>query len=451
MSVYDLLLDFTFASILILISQFLRAKVTILQKLFMPASLIAGFLGLFLGKRFLNVIPFSDNIGSYAGALIIIVFTTIGINGFTSNEGGTKDVVKRATSYMLYRFFLFFLQLSLPIAVTLLVLCKVFPNLNPGFGMLLASGFYGGHGTAAAVGATFADLGWAEANDLAVTFATVGILSGIIGGLAFIKWAARKKHTVYIKDFAYSTGALRTGLIPKEERISMGDETISPVSLDSLGFNLSIILACGGLGYALNKFILKPYVISGIPDMTCGFLIGLLFFLVFRKTKVYDYMDKKVNSRISGAATDFLVFFAVASINTTVIIENIVPLLVLILVGLFCTFLCVVPFGYRMNKDSWFERSIFVFGQFTGVFATGFVLLRIVDPENKCAAIEDTAMTPYMYFVEAFVWAATPAALMAGKGWLLVALYGGLAVVSLVLGIIGKMWYKEPLNERKAV
>ncbi len=48
-------------------------------------------------------------------------------------------------------------------------------------------------------------------------------------------------------------------------------------------------------------------------------------------------------------------------------------------------------FGPAMNRGSWFERSIFVFGYSTGVFAIGFILLRIVDPENRSKTLNDTA------------------------------------------------------------
>lgn len=70
MSVYDILADFAYASALILVGQFLRSKVTFFQKFFIPASMLAGFLGLLLGSQFLNVIHFSDAMGSYAGLLV---------------------------------------------------------------------------------------------------------------------------------------------------------------------------------------------------------------------------------------------------------------------------------------------------------------------------------------------------------------------------------------------
>lgn len=292
MSVYDLLIDFGIASVLILIGQLIRAKVKFFQEFFIPASMIAGFLGLLLGKHFLNVLPLSDSISSYAGVLIIIVFTVVGLNGFASSKKGESDsVVKRVLSFTFYRFVIYFMQFALGIAATLTIVKWLVPDINPGFGLLMASGFTGGHGTAAAVGKTFADLGWADASDLGMTFATVGILTGVFGGLAFIKVGARKGWTAYIKDFKFISGDMRTGLVSKENRVSMGEETTSPVSLDSLAFHLCLVLFLAGGGYYLNAHILAPNVIKGIPDFTVSFILALIFFMIFRKTKVYSYVD----------------------------------------------------------------------------------------------------------------------------------------------------------------
>ena len=57
----------------------LRSKVTFFQKFFIPASMLAGFLGLLLGSQFLIVIHFSDAMSSYAGLLVIPMFAIIGM------------------------------------------------------------------------------------------------------------------------------------------------------------------------------------------------------------------------------------------------------------------------------------------------------------------------------------------------------------------------------------
>ncbi len=448
MTVYNFLSDFAIASLFILVGQFLRAKIKFFQEFFIPSSLIAGFTGLLLGKQFLNVLPFSEGAGSYAGMLIIIVFTVVGINGFEIKKGEGAATMRRVTSYNSYRFLAYFMQFALGIAATLLIIQFAIPDLSPGFGILMASGFTGGHGTAAAVGKTFADLGWAEAGDLGMTFATVGILSGVFGGLILIKIATKKGWTAYVKDFKFIDNDLRTGLIAKDHRKSMGQETISSVALDSLGFHVAMVCMVAGGGYLLNSRVLGPYVIKGIPDFTVAYLLGLIFFMIFRNTKVYGYVDKNINSRISGTATDFLVFFGVAMINTKVIVEYALPLTLLILVGFVCVFLLIIPFGYRMSDKSWFERSIFVYGYSTGVFAIGFVLLRIVDPENKSHTVDDTAMTPWLNFCEIFTWSTVPVALLNGQGWFVVGICTLICIVAIIINIVGKMWYKDPMAGR---
>lgn len=255
MTVYSLLMDLCFASILILIGMLIRSKITFVQKSFVPASLIAGFLGLILGPNVLNIIPFSESISSYAGVLTIFVFSSIGINGFSFSANDMKKDLNRMGAHASYKVFVLAAQVAIPIAFSILVISKIVPDINYGFGLLLTAGFYGGHGTAAAVGTTFEKLGWAAATDLAMTTATIGILTGVFGGLIFIKWATRKGYTQYVKDFSQISNDLKTGLIPEEKRVSFGSETISPIALDPLAFHIALLLVPSGLGYLLNQFI----------------------------------------------------------------------------------------------------------------------------------------------------------------------------------------------------
>lgn len=439
MTVYDFFVDFTLASLLILCGQLLRSKLSIFQRFFIPASVLAGFLGLALGPNGLNVLPFSGSIGSYAGILIILVFTVVGLNGFEIQKGSGESQAKRIVGYQIYKIIVWSMQIFVPIVFTMLVLKKIWPDLNDGFGMLMHSGFYGGHGTAAAVGKTFADLGWVEASDIAITFATVGILTGVFGGILLINIAAKKGQTAYLRDFKYVGGDLRTGLIPKENRKPIGEETISSVSLDTLCFHLALVLVIGGGSYLLNQFIGKN-IVSGIPDFTIAFLVALVFFLIMRKTSLYTYIDKNINHRISGTATDYLVFFGIASVRLDVVAAYAGPILLSMLLGWILVALTVYPLGKAFSKYSWFERSIFVYGYSTGVFAIGFVLFRIVDPDNISGTIEDTAMTPITNIAEIAIWSAFPALLASGR-WMLAAGIGLLIfVASFIMAKVTGTW-----------
>ncbi len=60
-----------------------------------------------------------------------------------------------------------------------------------------------------------------------------------------------------------------------------------------------------------------------------AFLTAIVMFLVFRKVGVGDYIDENVVGRISGTATDYLVFFGIASIKLAVIVKYAAPLALL--------------------------------------------------------------------------------------------------------------------------
>lgn len=454
MTVYTLLVDFACASGLILIGMLLRAKIKFVQESFIPASLLAGFMGLILGKNFLNILPFSEDISTYAGLITIFVFASVGINGFSFSPGNMKKDLNRMGTYASYKILIMAAQFCIPIAFSILVISKINPQINNGFGMVLVAGFYGGHGTAAAVGSSFEKLGWAAATDLAMTSATVGILTGIFGGLIFIKWATKKGYTHYVKDFSKISDDLKTGLVKEENRVAMGTDTVSSIALDPLAFHIALILIPSGIGYLLNTYIAERWGLE-FPTFTVAFVIALVMFMLLGKGKkgVYKYVDDKIVNRIGSAATDYLVFFGVASINLPVIVQYALPLGLLMLSGILIVILMLRVMGPAMNNESWFERSIFVYGYSTGVFAIGLTLLRIVDPDNKSKTLTDTAIVGSLNTpIELFAWSAGPAMLLGGQHWTFVGIFALISVICIIINTIFKWWYwKIPLNGRAAV
>ena len=73
----NILYDFCIMSTLLFIAKLIRSKVKIIQKLYIPSSLLGGVIGLLLGKYFLNILPFSTEISNYSSILITILFATM--------------------------------------------------------------------------------------------------------------------------------------------------------------------------------------------------------------------------------------------------------------------------------------------------------------------------------------------------------------------------------------
>ena len=93
------LVDMGFIFALMLVGKFIRVKVKIIQKLFIPPSLIAGLLGLAMGPHGLGWIPFSGNLSSYAAVLIALVFATL---PFSAQKTSVKEVVTRVGPMWVY-------------------------------------------------------------------------------------------------------------------------------------------------------------------------------------------------------------------------------------------------------------------------------------------------------------------------------------------------------------
>ncbi|MDR9749798.1 sodium:glutamate symporter, partial [Paenibacillus taichungensis] len=86
-TIWALMIDISIISGLLLIGTILRAKVKWIQALFLPASMIAGFIGLAFGPSGVNVLPFSDQFSTYPGLLIAVIFAAIPIGAAKVNIG----------------------------------------------------------------------------------------------------------------------------------------------------------------------------------------------------------------------------------------------------------------------------------------------------------------------------------------------------------------------------
>lgn len=410
---WTLLVDVGIVSLLLLLGKFLRAKVRVIQKLFIPPSLLAGLFGLVFGPELLGWLPLSGNMGTYAGILIALVFSCI---PFTSAGRKQSDGTSRVGRMWAYSQSGMLLQWALGGALGLFILSKFWP-VNDAFGIALPTGFCGGHGTAAAVGEAFSNYGIEEMQSLAMTSATVGIIAAVVIGMWLITWGANHGKTAFLSRFEMLPGELRTGILPKDKRSSMGEASFSAISLDSMTFNFAVVAMTALGGYGLAKLIAWFWPVLKLPVFSCAFIVGLLVRWFLNRVKVEEHLSKPIVGHLSGAFTDYLVAFGVASIKLEVVGRYIVPLLILLAVGLLLTLLYVFWIGARIHKTYPFEKSIFTWGWFTGTMAMGIALLRITDPDSKSGCLDDYAFA-YLYIapVEIALVSFAPLAFVNGLG-----------------------------------
>jgi len=439
----NIVLSFSSLCILLIIGKFLRVKVKLLQKLYLPSSVLGGIIGLIL-IQIIGTNTVSDFIHGWVelpGFLINIVFATLFL-GVTIPS--ISVIWKWSGPQLAYGQIVVWGQYLVGMMLVLFLLKGVFgiPDL---FGVIVPVGFEGGHGTAAGLRETFEHLSWIEGSDYCLSSATLGIISAIVIGIILINWAASKgylevleKRDVSLKD--------NTGLYAVDERPSAGNQTTSADSIDSLAFHLSIIgiAVLIGLGIKLGLVGLESLfsrsgestIFIGFPLFPLCMIGGLLIQLFLSKVSKINPVDHTLMQRIGGTALDFLVVAAISTIHLQVVFNNIVPFLLIILSGIIWNVLCIIWLARRLLPDCWFERAIAEMGQSMGVTATGLLLLRIVDPEQKTVATSAFGYKQLLHepFMGGGLWTSTAVLLVAGYGgWIVLAVSSAAIFVWLIV------------------
>ncbi|WP_059103081.1 sodium/glutamate symporter [Shouchella shacheensis] len=398
-------------SMILVMGKWIRLKVPLFQKLFLPSSLIGGFFALLLGPEVLGrvitavsgneVMAFGlfpeDLFEVWSGLpelLINVVFASLFIGFALPN---LKEVWRVGGPQVALGYTISWAQYVVGILLAITILTPFF-NMNPAVGALIEIGFVGGHGTAAGLSGTFEDLGFAEGYDLAVGLATVGILSGVIIGIILVNWAARKGVSQTLRHPDDISIDQKTGIVQKENRESAGEVTTSPMSIEPLALHVGLV----GIAIFIGYFLLEGFVwleavtwgaASGVylfeyvPLFPFAMIGGILLQFILGKMDKRKVVDRATITRIQGLALDLLIVSAMATLALSVIGENIVPFLILSVAGVLLNVFLFLYLAPRMIKRYWFERGMGDFGQSTGVAATGIMLLRVVDPENKSPAL----------------------------------------------------------------
>lgn len=438
MSASDLLMDFAIMSLFLFIAQYLRSRVKILQRILMPSSVVAGLIGLMCGPEFLNLLPLSDAASSYSSVLIVILFSSLFI-GKESNES-FKSTMTHVGDTFLLNTAVTFGQYGVALLFGGLFMLIFFPEVNSGFSLMMPGGFIGGHGVAATFGGAFDELcGWDEAMTVGQTFATIGILSGVLLGTFFINYATKIGATRFITKTSDLPDSMLTGLIPPEEWEPMGHATISSISLEPMVWHLSLVLIASGGGIFIADKIHALIPSLSIPAFSMGMLCAIILQQILKKMKLAKYVHHEVIQRIGNTATDYLVAFAVASIKVSVVVKYAVPLAVLSIFGLLYVVFYLTVICPKLFHNFWFERGIFIFGWSTGVCAIGITLLRVVDPDFRSKTLEDYGMA-YMFIsiIEVVLIATLPGIVV--KGYSLVAGLVSLIIFTVLISICAKLY-----------
>ncbi len=379
-----------------------------LQRLGLPAAVLAGLLGLLIGPHGpWPILPTTIETlwARLPTVLLTLVFATLMLG---RPLPAIRSLWRPAAAQTLLGLTLGFGQYLVG-ALTVLLVLQPWLGVNPLMACLIEVGFEGGHGSAAVMGPIYADLGFSEGNDLGLGMATVGLLaSTVLGGLLVLLaqrcgWLLSRQPnpggTLGLDGSDPSgTGDARLAAGTHQPSCALPERRPQAWSSDLRAWLVNLGLA----GLAVATGVLMQWgidwsaaplegtakvVIDALPVYPLALAGSLLMRLVLERSGTATLACPRMQVSIGGLATDLLITAAMAGLDLPQLAHSWLPLSVLATAGLAWNLLVVIVLAPRILPLDWFERAVIEFGQATGVAASGLLLLGMADPDNRSDAL----------------------------------------------------------------
>ena len=189
-------LSFVLLGIVLLVATLVRKYVPPLRTLYIPASVIAGFLILILGPQILGaltgtsgLIPGAvvDVLSRLPGLMINIVFAGVMLG---KRLPSLRSFWCESAPHFILGSVFSFGQFALGALAVAFILTPFF-GLPAAAGSILELSFAGGHGTIAGMGDILDNAGAPEVVDIGLGLATISMITGVVGGSILVNYAIR--------------------------------------------------------------------------------------------------------------------------------------------------------------------------------------------------------------------------------------------------------------------
>ncbi len=271
--------------------------------------------------------------------------------------------------------------------LAVLLVLQPWLGVSPVMACLIEVAYEGGHGSATAMGASYAALGFPGGQALGLAMATVGLLSStLVGGLVVVLARSR-------------------GWLLADAPGSAPSEPTSTASGDSGGVAAraaawAVNLALAGMAVLTGVALLAGLrwltaglgdgvasVVDALPVFPLAIVGSLLVRLALERSDKAHWASSAVQGQVGTLSADLLITAATAGLDLALLKADWLPLTVLALGGLVWNLAVTLLLAPRLLPDDWFERAVIEFGQATGVAASGLLLLRMADPDDRSDAL----------------------------------------------------------------
>lgn len=378
----------------ILLANVLRRKIMLFQKSMLPTAVLAGFLLLLL--RSLNVInlsaSFLETVTYHALALGFIA-QSLRVPEKQPDDGnltGMKSGALIVSTYMV--------QLVLGLAIALVCVYFVKPDLFPASGLLLPMAYGQGPGQANNVGATYESMGMAGGRSFGLSMAAAGYLCACVVGVVALNVLGRKGKLARAGDKEKVSGSVTTTTTFEHENEIPVAESIDRLSVQAaliaLVYLLTFLLTAGvvwlletlapGLASKVSSLLWGfNFIIGSMVAMACrSVIVGL------RKAKLMNrqYQNNYLLSRLAGLCFDLMIAAGIAGIEISDLTGYWGVFLVMAVLGGVVTYVYLLWVCKKIYPGYVYEGFLSMYGMLTGTISSGVLLLREVDPEFKTPA-----------------------------------------------------------------
>ena len=386
-----------------------------------PEALVAGILGLLVAPSGpLPLLPqhLMELWGELPLVLLTLVFGSLMLGKPLPKLGGLWRPVCGQVSLALV---LAFGQYVVGGLAVLLVL-QPWLVVSPVMACLIEVGYEGGHGSAAAMGPSYAALGFPGGQDLGLAMATVGLLSStLVGGVLVVIGRQRGWLLAQAREEADSNAVPRA-------LAGVGDSGLPPnhPAWAAWAVNLAMVGIAVLIGVLLLQLLhLGTNAIGGgvaevgnaLPVFPLAIIGSLLVRWWLERSGLSHWASTPIQNEIGTLSADLLITSATACLNLALLAADWLPLTVLALSGLIWNLGITLLLAPRLLPPDWFERAVLEFGQATGVAASGLLLLRMADPDDHSEALP--AFSLKQLFLQPFLagGVVTVVAPLAVAGW----------------------------------
>ncbi len=337
---FDILQTLAIAVFVLFIGMFIKSKVNVLERFYIPNPVIGGVI--------VSVIVL---IGYSTSAFILKFDTTlqtIFMTAFFTAVGFSCDFKAFIQGGKLgYKLTIVIILLIILQAIVGISLAELF-NLNPLIGLSTGPvALIGGHGTSAAFGSVFEELGVFGATTVALSSATFGlVMGGVLGGP--VSHYLIKKHKLLSDQDEKKTITVNNDLLEetKSESVMSADKTLSEKKLVKATYQIIIAM---GLGTIISIFLQELGLI--FPSYLGGLLMGLIIRNLGDYTNKFSIPMREINV-IGEISLSFFIAMALMSLKLWELKELAIPMLVILIAQVVLIVLFIVFVAFRiLGKD----------------------------------------------------------------------------------------------------